>query len=38
MAMINVKNLEPNKMKRVEKSYRTVLVYYIGYVTVANLT
>ena len=38
MAMINVKNLEPNKMKRVEKSYKTVLVYYIGYVTVANLT
>ena len=31
---INIKNLDPNKIKIVEQSYRNILVYQIRYVTV----
>ena len=32
--MINIKNIDPNKIKIDKKSYKNVLIYYIGYVTV----
>ena len=35
--MINIKNLDPNKVKIDEKSYKNI-IYYIGYVTVKNLS
>ena len=31
--MINIKNLEPNKIKINEKSYKNILTYYISYQT-----
>ena len=34
--MINIKNLYPNKIK-IDKSYKNILINYIGYVTVKNL-
>ena len=30
------KNIYPNKIKIDQKSYRIILIYYIGYVTVKN--
>ena len=36
--MINIKNLHPNKIKIDEKSYKNILIYYTGYVTVKNLS
>ena len=35
--MINIKNLDPNKIKIHEKSYKNILIYYIGYATIKNL-
>ena len=35
--MINIKNLDPNKIKIDENSYKNILIYYIGYMTVKNL-
>ena len=35
--MINIKNLDPNKIKIDEKSHKNVLIYYIGYVTIKDL-
>ena len=32
--MINIKSLDPNKIKIDEKLYKNILIYYIGYVTV----
>ena len=34
--MINIKNLDPNKDKILEKSYKNIFIYYIGYVTVKS--
>ena len=34
--MINIKNLDPNKIKIDEKSYKNILIYYIGYVTLKD--
>ena len=31
--MINIKSLDPNKMKIDQKSYKNILIYYISYVT-----
>ena len=31
--MFNIKNLDPNNIKIDEKSYKNILIYYIGYVT-----
>ena len=31
--MINMKNLDPNKIKMDEKSYKNIYIYYVGYVT-----
>ena len=30
--MINIKNLDPNKIKTDEKSWRNIPIYFIGYV------
>ena len=30
--MINIKSLDPNKIKIEEKLYKNILIYYIGYV------
>ena len=35
--MINIKNLDANKIDVEKKSYRSILIYYIGHVTVKNL-
>ena len=35
--IINTKNLDLNKIKIDEKSYKKILIYYIGYVTVQEL-
>ena len=34
--IINIKNFEPNNIKTGEKSYKNVLIYYIGYVTIKD--
>ena len=31
--MFNIKILDPNNIKTDEKSYKNILIYYIGYVT-----
>ena len=36
--MINIKNLDLNKIKIDEKSYKNILVYHNGYVTVKDLS
>ena len=36
--MINIKNLDPNKVKIDEKSCKNILTYYIGYVAIKNFT
>ena len=35
--MINIKNLDPNKVKILEKTYKNILIYYIGYATIKHL-
>ena len=35
--IINVKNFEPNNLKIYEKSYKNILIYYVGYVTIKDL-
>ena len=35
--IINMKNFDPNSIKVDEKSYRNILIYYIGYVTIKDL-
>ena len=34
--IINIKNFDPNKIEIGEKSYKNILIYYIGYVIVKN--
>ena len=36
--MINIKNIDSSKLKIDEKSYKNILIYYMGYVTVKNLS
>ena len=36
--MINIKILDLNKIRLDEKSYKNILIYYIRYVTVKNLS
>ena len=31
--MVNIKNLDPDKIKIDEKPYKNILIYHIGYVT-----
>ena len=33
---ISVKNFDPNNIKIDEKSYKNILIYYIGYVTIKD--
>ena len=33
---INIKNFDPHKIRIDEKSYKNILIYYIGYVTIKN--
>ena len=35
--MINIKTFNPNDIKIDEKSYKNILIYYIGYVTIKDL-
>ena len=32
--VINIKNFDPNNIKIDEKSYKNILIYYIGYVAI----
>ena len=34
--MINIKNVAANNIKIDEKSYKNILIYYIGYVTIKD--
>ena len=34
--IINIKNFGPNNIKLDEKSYKNILIYYIGYVTIKD--
>ena len=34
--IINIKNFNPNNIKTDYKSYKNVLIYYIGYVTIKD--
>ena len=34
--VINMKNVDPNNIKINEKSYKNILIYYIGYVTIKD--
>ena len=34
--IINIKSFEPNNIKTDEKSYKNILIYYIGYVTIKD--
>ena len=34
--IINIKNFNPNNVKIDEKSYKNILIYYIGYVTIKD--
>ena len=34
--IINIKNFDPNNIKINEKSYKNILIYNIGYVTIKN--
>ena len=36
--MINFKNFDTNKMKIDKKSYKNKIIYYIGYITIKNLS
>ena len=36
--IINMKNLDPNKIKIDEKSYKNIFIYYIRYTTIKTLT
>ena len=36
--MMNVTNFDQNKIKINEKSYKNILIYYIGYVMIKNLS
>ena len=32
--IIRIKNIDPNNIKADEKSYKNILIYYIGYMTI----
>ena len=34
--IINIKEFNPNNIKIDQKSYKNILIYYIGYVTIKN--
>ena len=34
---VNIKKFDPNNIKRDKKSYKNILIYYIGYVKIKDL-
>ena len=34
--IVNIKNFHPNNIKMDEKSYKNILIYYIGYLTIKD--
>ena len=34
--IININNFDPNNIKLDKKSYKNILIYYIGYVTIKD--
>ena len=34
--IINIKHFNPNNIKAYEKSYKNILIYYIGHVTIKD--
>ena len=34
--IVNIKSFDPNNVKICKKSYRNILIYYIGYVTIKD--
>ena len=34
--IINIKNFDPSKIKADENSYKNILIYYTGYVTIKD--
>ena len=34
--IIKIKNIDPNNIKIDEKSFKNILIYYIGYVTIKD--
>ena len=36
--MINIKNIDPDKIKMEEKTYKNIPIYFNGYVIVKNLS
>ena len=36
--MINIKNFDPNQIKIDKKWYQNIIIYYIGYITIRNLS
>ena len=36
--MINIKNLDPNRIKIDQKSYKNIFIYHIGYAMVKNIS
>ena len=34
--IISIKSFDPNEIKMNEKSYKNILIYYIGYMTITN--
>ena len=35
--MDNIKNLDPNQIRIDRKSYKNIIIYYIGYITMKDL-
>ena len=35
--IINIENFDPDNIKIDEKSYKNIIVYYIGYITIKDL-
>ena len=36
--MINIKNFDPNRIKIDKKPYKYIIIYFIGYITIKNLS
>ena len=36
--MINIKKFDPNRIKIDKRPYRNIIIYYIGYITIKNLS
>ena len=36
--MINIKIFDPSRIKIDKKSYKNIIIYYIGYITIKNLS